>query len=85
MTSLWNDGSVDCPMCGACRSFTIDPEDGSQGYCEIEKVFHVIKWDTVICDTCGRETLRALTEQRLNAGGRLAVVCKRHGQNVKTA
>lgn len=78
MTSPWNDGAVDCPVCGGCRSFTIDSANEARGYCEAEKVFHEIKWDTVICDTCGRETLRAMTEYAHNASGRLVPVCKRH-------
>jgi hypothetical protein len=27
---------LECPMCGKYNAFTIDPLDGSRGYCEVE-------------------------------------------------
>lgn len=29
-------GKLECPMCGALDAFTIDPNDGSRGYCSVE-------------------------------------------------
>lgn len=77
MSSPWNDGAIDCPVCGECRAFTIDLNDESRGYCEAEGKTHTVKWDTVECNTCGRETLRSLTVETRNAAFRLVRVCKR--------
>lgn len=78
MTSLWNDGSVDCPICGECRAFTVSSENEAEGFCSAENKVHTIQWSTVICGVCGRETLRLVTTERHNAAGRLERICNRH-------
>lgn len=33
----YSQQKLQCPICGAAESFTLDPEDGSRGYCSTEK------------------------------------------------
>lgn len=37
------EGELECPMCGARSAFTIDPTDGSRGYCKAEGKTWVVR------------------------------------------
>lgn len=76
MSSPWNDGSVDCPMCGACRAFTIDPNSLDTGYCVAENKSWTVKAVIVECGICGRDTLKVLTVSSHNAAGKPIRKCK---------
>jgi hypothetical protein len=61
-TLLADADKLDCPMCGARESFTIDPEDGSRGHCEVEdKTWVLRKTLEIQCAGCasGRVTVSA--------------------------
>lgn len=81
MSSPWNDGSLDCPMCGECRAFTISETDPALGFCAVENQAYRIQpgpgAQKVECSVCGRDTLRAFTRYEHNAAGRETLVCNR--------
>ncbi len=81
MTSPWNDGRLECPMCGEPRAFTIDESDPSKGHCEVEnKTYQIAPGPgarVVICGVCGKEVMAAFTREQRNAAGRSELVCDR--------